>query len=86
MPASAADAVTVNHNSISTFLINGKPTFINGPRNLPKNPPNCIVLYSSVFDNFILRPKTKILLFPEMRVTIKIFTRAANLFFLNQFN
>ena len=30
----------------------------------------------------MLGPKTKILLFPEMRVTKKIFTRAAGIFFL----
>ena len=34
----------------------------------------------------VFRPKRKIILFPEMRVTRKIFTRtSANLFFFNQF-
>ena len=28
--------------------------FSNGPKNLPKNPPDCPILYNWVFDNFIL--------------------------------
>ena len=51
IPASATDAATVNPNGIkaflangwSIFLINGKPVFSNGSRNLPINPPNCTI-------------------------------------------
>ena len=42
-------------NGPSTFLINGKSSFINGPRRiLPKNPPNAIILEVCVFDYFVL--------------------------------
>ena len=52
IPASAADAPAVNPNGVKillandliTFFINGHPVFNNGPRNLPKDPPNCIIL------------------------------------------
>ena len=54
--ASVADAAAVNSNPIrtilasgvSTFFINGKSTFINGPKNLPGNLTNCTILDSSV--------------------------------------
>ena len=36
-----------------TFFINGNPAFSNGPRSLPRNPLNCIVLYSCVFNSLI---------------------------------
>ena len=59
--ASAADAVAVNPkgiktllaNGLITFFINGNPAFSNGPSNLPKNPPYCIIFDNWVFDNFI---------------------------------
>ena len=52
IPASGAYAVAVNSNGITTllasgliiFFINGKPVFSNGPRSLPRNPPDCIIL------------------------------------------
>ena len=52
IPASAADALAVNHNGIKTllanglisFFINGNPVFSNRPRSLPRNPPDCIIL------------------------------------------
>ena len=31
-------------NGLSTFLIKDKPVFSNGPRSVPKNPPNCTIL------------------------------------------
>ena len=41
IPASAADAAAVNPKGIKTPLANGLITFfINGPRNLPRNPPD----------------------------------------------
>ena len=48
IPASAADAAVVNPNGIKTllsnglitFFINGNPVFNNGPRRLPRNPPD----------------------------------------------
>ena len=53
-PASTADAATINPNGIktllangvSTFFINGKLVFSNGPRSLPRNPPDCTILGS----------------------------------------
>ena len=50
--ASVADTFVVNPNGMSNFLandaskflVNGKPTFIDAPRNLIKNPPDCITL------------------------------------------
>ena len=52
IPASAADAAAVNPNGIKTllanglisFFINGNPVFSNGPRTLPRNPPDCVIL------------------------------------------
>ena len=60
--AFVADAATVNPNGIETllanrfniFFIKGKPVFSNGPRSLPKNTPDYLVLFNWVFDNFIL--------------------------------
>ena len=48
IPASAADAAAVDPNGIKTLLANGLVTFFitcnsvfnNGPRSLPKNPPD----------------------------------------------
>ena len=59
---SAANVVAVNPSEIKTlfatglsrFFINGKPVFIIGPRSLSKNPSDCSVLDSLVFDSFIL--------------------------------
>ena len=50
--ASAADAAAVNPkgiktllaNGLITFFISGNPVFSNGPRSLPRNPPDCIIL------------------------------------------
>ena len=61
IPASAVDVVAVNPNGIKTllgivliiFFINGNPVFNNGPRSLPRNPPDCIILDSWVFDSLV---------------------------------
>ena len=50
IPATAADVATVNPNGIKTllanglnaFFIKGKPVFSNGPRSLPRNPPDVL--------------------------------------------
>ena len=60
--SSVADAAAVNPNGIktllanglSTFPIKGNPVFSNGPKSLPKSPPDCLVLCNWVFDNFVL--------------------------------
>ena len=39
---------------VSTFFINRKQIFINGLRNLPRNPPDCFILEICVFNNFSL--------------------------------
>ena len=52
IPAPAAYAAAVNHkgiktilaNGLITFFINANPIFSNGPRSLPRNPPDCIIL------------------------------------------
>ena len=41
-------------NGLSTFFNNGNPVFSNHPRSLPRNPPDCTVLVSWVFDDFTL--------------------------------
>ena len=59
IPASAAAAVnpkiikTLLANGLITFFINGNPVFCNGPSNLLRNPPNCIIFDYWVFDNLI---------------------------------
>ena len=63
--ASVADVAAVNPNgikmllanSLSKFHIKGNPVFSNGPTNLPKNPPDCLILRNWVFDQFILALK-----------------------------
>ena len=62
IPASTADAAAVNpkgiktllDNGLITFFISGNPAFSNGPRSLPRNPPDCIILDIWVFDNLLL--------------------------------
>ena len=44
---------TLLANDLSTYFINGKPTFINDPKRLPRNPPACIILENFAFENFI---------------------------------
>ena len=52
IPASAADAAAVNPkgiktllaNGLITFFISGNPVFSNGPRSLPGNTPDYIIL------------------------------------------
>ena len=58
---SAADATAVNFNGIKTLLakvvsifIISKPTFINGPSSLPRDPPDCVILETYILDRFIL--------------------------------
>ena len=54
IPVSAADAAAVSLKGIKTFLANGlitffisgNPVFSNGPSNLSRKPPDCII-----FDN-----------------------------------
>ena len=57
--AAAAAAVSSNSmiaplaNGLITFFINGRPTFINVLRTLPRNPPDCIILEICVFHKII---------------------------------
>ena len=39
---------------LSTFPIKGNPVFSNGPKILPKNPPDCPILWNWVFESFLL--------------------------------
>ena len=58
---SAAAAAAVNPkgiktllaNGLTTFFINGNPVFSNGPSDLLRNPPDCIIFDNWVFDNLI---------------------------------
>ena len=36
-------------NGLSTFPIKGNPVFSNGPKSLPRNPPDCPILYAIEF-------------------------------------
>ena len=62
IPASVADAATVNTNGIkmllakglSKFPVKGHPVFIKDPKRLPKSNPDFPILCNCVFDNFIL--------------------------------
>ena len=55
-------ATAVNPNGIktilayglSTFFIKGNPVFSNGPKNLTKNLPYCLILCNWVFDKFYI--------------------------------
>ena len=59
--SSAADAAAVSPkgintllaNGVITYFINGNPVFNNGPSNLPRNPPDCIIFDHWVFENLI---------------------------------
>ena len=65
MVVSVAEAAPVNPNGIKMFLSNGlgtffidsNPTFINGPRSVPRNSRDCTILDKLVFDNFMLADK-----------------------------
>ena len=49
--------ITLLASGLSTFFIKGNLFFSNGPKSLPKNPLDCPILWSWVFDNFILAEK-----------------------------
>ena len=65
IPAFAADTAAIIPigikmllaNGLITFFINGSHVFSNGPSNVPRNPPDCIILDNWVFDNFISADK-----------------------------
>ena len=44
-------------NGLITFFISGNSVISNGPSNLPRNPPDCIILDNLVFDNLISADK-----------------------------
>ena len=60
IPAFAADAAavhpsgikTLSANGLTTFFINGNPSFNNGPSNLLKNSPDWIILTICVLKSF----------------------------------
>ena len=43
-PVNADDIKTLLANGFSTCPIKGNPVFSNGPKSLPKNPPDCPIL------------------------------------------
>ena len=45
---------TLLANGFNTFFIKGNPVFSYGLKSLPKNPPDCPILWNWVFDDFIL--------------------------------
>ena len=48
-------------NGLSAFFIKDKSVFSNGPESLPKNLPDCPIIWYWIFDNVILAEK----LFPK---------------------
>ena len=52
------DNKTLLANDLSIFPIKGDSGFSNGPKSLPKNPPDSPILWSWVFDSFITADKT----------------------------
>ena len=56
IPGSAADAAAVNPkgintllaNDVITFFVNGNPVFNNGPSNLSRNSPDCILVQLNI--------------------------------------
>ena len=61
IPASSLDAAAIKPrgikmllaNGLITFFISSNPAFSNGPRSLPRTPPDCIILDNWVFGNLI---------------------------------
>ena len=49
--------ITLLANGLGTFFLKGKSVFSNGPRGLPRIPPDCTILGNWVFDNSILVEK-----------------------------
>ena len=41
-------------NVLSTFFIEGKPDFCNGPKNLPEDVPDSPIVCNWIFDDFII--------------------------------
>ena len=48
---------TLLANGLTLFFINGKRTFINGPRSLLGSSSDCVVFDLKVFDNFLSADK-----------------------------
>ena len=59
-------------NGLSTFFIKGNPVFSNGPKSLPKNPPDWAILCNRVFDNFILANEPFAKTFPSLETCVLV--------------
>ena len=44
---------TLLANSLITFFFNGSHVFNNGPRSIPRNPPDCIILDNLLFESLV---------------------------------
>ena len=53
VPAAVNCIEKLSANGLSKFFITSKPSFINGPKSLLRNPPDCVILDSWLFDTFI---------------------------------
>ena len=53
VPAAGNCNEKLSANGLSKFIITSKPSFINGPKSLLRNPPDYVILDSWLFDNFI---------------------------------
>ena len=53
VPAAVNCIEKLSANGLSKFFITSKPSFINGPKSLLRNPPDYVILDSWLSDNFI---------------------------------
>ena len=57
-------------NVLSVIPIIDNAVFSNGPKRLPKDPPECVILCNWVFDNLILPKEPSALMFLETCVLV----------------
>ena len=57
-------------NGLSTFPIRGSPVFSNGPKSLPRNPPDCPILCNRAFYNFILADELFAIALPSLETCV----------------
>ena len=68
-------------NGLITFPAKGNPVLSNGPKSLPKNPPDCPVLCNWVFDNFMLAEEYLQKLYKALKLVCWLITTYAENYF-----